>query len=614
MRLTPTVLAAGLLVLSPALPLRAETLTVSGIAAAGGTLYTLDVPTVEVEDGNIDEATIRALFSADARAAAPALATLDAKAIRIPELRMTAAAPPDGAESSAPAGTVTVYRNLEITGVVDGVAGSARIGAIEVTGAPEVRVTLGELSVSNLDIGALLAFYGIGTEAPSSEPVTIYTDIRFAGGKLTAASMSCDIGPAEIAEFKARPPKLGQEGLMALGLRLQEQEKAGSVDPETLWTAIEAYIDYMSSFEISPMSFGGFTCQGLDDAGRALRLAAGRLSLGGWSRAVFPPLSLSDFALDIANQGYVRFASATLKQMDFGPTIAALTAARGKIDARWFERNWNRIIPALDGLAISGLDIDVPDPQNPGARTKFKLGSLDATLAGYVEGIPASTQITIEGLTFPVPPPDEPLARALRQAGVTEITLGFGLDFDWDRESKTATLANLGVSGTRLGGVALSAVLGNVTPEVFSPDERVSMRAARQMRIKELRLKLDNAGLLPLLLAEGARGNGLTEAVYRTTLIAMSTGTTMALLGASPQTLETVAAITDFLNGRPGLDVTLTATDPDGIGLAEFELVQQNPRLLLGRIAVSAAARGDLPAEPAPAAVQGTAGQATSAQ
>ena len=86
MRPTSTVLVAGLALLASAGPGLAETLFVTDITTSNP-LYRIEVPTVEVTDGNIDEATVRALFSGDAASAA-ALGSLDAAVIRIPWISM----------------------------------------------------------------------------------------------------------------------------------------------------------------------------------------------------------------------------------------------------------------------------------------------------------------------------------------------------------------------------------------------------------------------------------------------------------------------------------------------------------------------------------------------
>src|SRR5687767_5864724 len=68
----------------------AETLDVTGIDASGtaSAMYELAVPSVEVVDGNINEGAVRGLFTG-APGSLDALATLDAKSVTIPEIKLT---------------------------------------------------------------------------------------------------------------------------------------------------------------------------------------------------------------------------------------------------------------------------------------------------------------------------------------------------------------------------------------------------------------------------------------------------------------------------------------------------------------------------------------------
>jgi hypothetical protein len=586
MRLTPTALAAGFALVLPALPVSAATLTVTGVAHTGGVVQ-FDVPTVEVEDGNLDEATIRAIFNGDVKVGAPALSDLDAKAIRIPTITM---------KTSQPGAPATVYHDVEILDVVDGIAGSAVLGGTDVTGDNDVKVTLGKIAVSNLDIGALLSFYGLGGDTPPADPVTIYSNIHFDGGTVSADKVNCTIGAADVAEFKARPPKGGPTALIELSARMQQEQKLGGrTDPKTVAAFIAAYVDYLTSFEMSPMSFDGVTCDGVSDKDKPLKIAVGALSLGGWTNSIFSPITLGSIDVTVENEGHVAFESATLKQIDFSPTIKALAAAGDSVDAAWFEANWASLVPIVDGLSVTGLDIDVPGERG-GPRTTVSLGSLDLSLADYANGMPGRTSLAVSGLVVPLPSDATEFAATLKDAGFEKVTLGFGMTVDWNADARTATISNLNLDAADLGAVTVDATLGNITPGLFSPDKRVQEQAQRLVTIKELHVQLNNAGLLPMLIAQGAAEAGQPPEAFQSMVLGVTAGTTMALLGASPQTLATVQAFSEFLAGRPGLDVTMTSVDPNGIGVADFEALQKDPRVLAGKMQVTATATGDAPA------------------
>src|SRR6478735_6947158 len=75
----------------------AETLSITGITQGAATgPYELSVPSVEVVDGNINEGAVRGLFTG-APGALDALATLDAKSVTIPEIKVSYPSYVDGA-------------------------------------------------------------------------------------------------------------------------------------------------------------------------------------------------------------------------------------------------------------------------------------------------------------------------------------------------------------------------------------------------------------------------------------------------------------------------------------------------------------------------------------
>ena len=93
----------------------AETLVVTDIAIPLGVPFAATVPSIEIVDGNLDEATVRAIFTGS-EAAIARLADLDAVSLVIPEITLvTSMGVPD-------ADSTTIYRNVRLEDVVDGVA------------------------------------------------------------------------------------------------------------------------------------------------------------------------------------------------------------------------------------------------------------------------------------------------------------------------------------------------------------------------------------------------------------------------------------------------------------------------------------------------------------
>jgi len=347
----------------------AETLSVTGITQGVATgPYELSVPSVEVVDGNINEGAVRGLFTG-APGALDALATLDAKSVTIPEIKVSYPSYVDGAGPS-----VITYRDITLTDVADGVAASAHVGSADFSGAESVTGTFGEMSVGRFDLAALLGFYGLAAApAAGTEMKEVYADFKFSGGSLKGGdAFSCEFGTGELGSFSARPLKQNFTEINALIVQADAAQKAGTeVAPETVDKLVRFYADMFTAFSSTPMTFNGFTCSGKDDKGNPLTVASGPITVGGFEPAIYPAISLDDFDMTVENDGFLKFGNFTWKKMDFTAAIAAIEAAT-KLDEAYFAANWRKLVPALDGMSLADFSIDVPDPEASGKRRSHK--------------------------------------------------------------------------------------------------------------------------------------------------------------------------------------------------------------------------------------------------
>ncbi len=410
----------------------AETLSVTGIEikAVTGAVYDIAVPSVEVVDGNINEGAVRGLFTG-APGALDALAGLDATSLTIPELKMTSSLG-EGAGS-----IVITYRDITLNNIADGVAADARVGSAELTGPENLTASFGEMSTGRFDLAGLLAFYGLtSTAAPAgTEMKEVYSDFTFAGGSLKAGdAANCTFGSAELGSFSARPLKQSMTDINALVLEAEAAQKAGTeVAPETVDKLVRFYADIFTAFSSTPMTFEGFSCSAKDDKGNPLTIASGPITVGGFEPAIYPPISLDDFDMTVENDGFVKFGNFTWKQMDFSVAIAAIEAAT-KLDEAYFTTNWRKLVPALDGMSLADLSIDVPDPEAEGKRVTGTIGAFDATLGNYVNGIPADIALSLSNVILPITAEmtDLPVADLLAR-GVDKLDISLGTKLAWAR-------------------------------------------------------------------------------------------------------------------------------------------------------------------------------------
>ena len=384
-------------------------MTVSDIEVTGEGGFKLTVPTVEMDDFSLDEAAVRAIFAGDFVGTADQLSALDAASIRIPEIRLTSEIPgPDGTLQQSE----VVYRDLELSDVTDGVAGSTAVGSAQITAGGGVTITFGRMSSGMFDIGGLLGFYGLGSRTGSQEMKPLYADFVFDGMQIASPEGDCRFGAVRVGEFSARPVATPFPEVLAI---LQEFEAADSAgkkpEPEAIAKVVGYYLDLMTAFRSGPAEFDGFTCSGKSLDGQPMQITSGPMTMDGFEPGTYPAVAVNDFRIDVENDGWMEFGNLTLKPMDFNAAIAALRQAAAGLDEAWFAANWRKLVPALDGLSLAGFGMDIPDPEIAGARIQASVGAFDISLGDYVNGIPATIGLSASDIEVAVP------ADAARTAG-----------------------------------------------------------------------------------------------------------------------------------------------------------------------------------------------------
>src|SRR5690606_36916132 len=86
----------------------------------------VDIPTIDAVGSNVDEATLRAIFSGNLVDNADALAGLTASSIAIPEITLSATTTLEGKTTEA---TVT-FSDLVLSDITDGTAASVSLAAM----------------------------------------------------------------------------------------------------------------------------------------------------------------------------------------------------------------------------------------------------------------------------------------------------------------------------------------------------------------------------------------------------------------------------------------------------------------------------------------------------
>lgn len=371
------------------------------------------------------------------------------------------------------------------------------------------------------------------------------------------------------------------------------EEEGDDASPETVGKFLKMYADILTAFETSEVRFNGMDCDGFDDEDRAMTFSIAGLTMGGMSPGIYPAISMDGFAINVEDDGSFILDNLTIKQMDLSGTIATLQSAPDVVDEAWFEQNARALIPAMDGLSLSGLDMDIPDPDTAGARIQAKVGAFDLTLASYLNGIPTAVDVSAANIQAEIPAEsgDETFDQ-LRALGITNVDAGFRVAAAWDEASETIAVEEVSVSGVDLASVLLAGTVTNATKDIFAVDPHAAMMASMDLAVRNLDLTVTDAGLSDIILAVVAAEQGADPATLRPVFAGLAQGTVIGMMAGAADAAKLGDAINSFVAGNAKtLMIGIEAKTEPGLGMMDFMAAEDDPTTLLTKVNISAEAK-----------------------
>ncbi|WP_332689608.1 hypothetical protein [Devosia sp.] len=554
---------------------------------AAASSFNVEIPTIDAIDSNVDDDTLRAIFSGALAENADALAGLTASSITIPEIVLATTTTIDGETSQA----TIVFSDLELSDITDGTAASVTLSGMTVDAGADGSADFGVLSAADFNIGGVLGLYGLVDGDGQSELETIYTDFSFEGGTFEAPDVSCTMGAMTVAEFKARPLNYSFTDIMALAESLEAQDEDPS--PETVGAALRMYVDLFTAFETSPAEFEGFDCSGVDDEDRPVSFTVAGMSMGGMSPGIYPSIAMDGLDITVEDDGTVQVGNITIKEMDFSGPIAAIQAAPDAIDEDWFMANARALVPAFGGFSFSDVVVDVPDPDSDGERISASIGAFDLTLGGYFNGIPTDLLTTASNVVIDLPEnTEDEQIKQLIDLGVTNIDAGFAIDASWNEAENTIAVDEVSITGANLATIALAGTITNASDALFSVNEDEALAAAMAVAISHLKLDITDSGLADIILARVAADQGSDPATMRPVFAGLAEGTVVGLLAGAAEAQKVGAALNTFVSGTAKyLTIEMTAKEAPGLGLLDFIAAESDPTVLIGKVTIDATAK-----------------------
>ena len=551
--------------------------------------FLVEVPDIDAVDSNVDDTTLRGIFTGDIVDNAEALAGLTATSITIPAINVSFS----GAVEGKPQSGEFSLKNLVLNDVEDGVAASFALGGVDLSSDQNVSGSFGAISATNFDIGAMLRIYGLIVTPQTSELAPIYSDFKAEGGSLQAEAITCKVGPVNVAEFKARPLKTSFGDIMALSQSMETTSEGEAPSPELMGKLIHMYADIFTAFESSPVVYDGIDCKGTDDTGQPLDFSIAGVTMDGLKPGFYPSITMDGFKFAIPNAGEVSIGSLVMKAMDLSGPLAAVDAAPEAIDQAWLEANARALIPAFAGFAINDFSMDVANPDAAGERIKASIGAFDLSLADYLNGIPTNLSTTASKIVVDLPKDsgDEQINQLIA-LGITNVDFGFAVKAAWDEAANAVNIEDVSIDGVDLARVGLSGTIGNATEALFAIDPDTALAAAMGIVINNLKVDVTDAGLSDIILAGVSADQGSDAATMRPIYAGLAEGTIIGVLAGAAEAQKVGKAVSAFVTGdAKDLTIEMTAKDPAGLVLADFMAAQEYPTVLIGKTNITATAK-----------------------
>lgn len=553
--------------------------------AQESTSFNVDIPSIEAVDSNLDDDTLRAIFSGELVENADALAGLTATSITIPQITLDASTVMDGETTVA---SIT-FSDLVLTDVTDGIAATVALGGMTFDGGEQGSGSYGEVTAANFNIGGVLGLYGLVDGGEQTELETIYTDFVFEGGSFSAEDISCTMGSMSAAEFKARPFGFSFPEMMTMLETLEEDEMPS---PEMTGKLVRMYANMFTSFQTSAVEFDGFDCSGTDD-GRPMSFSVDSMSVGAMSPGIYPAVSMDGFDVTVEGDGTFKIGNVTIKAMDLSGPLAVIDNAPEALDEAWFMANARALIPAFEGFSLSDVLFDIPDPENAGERIAAEIGAFDLTLGNYINGIPGDILNTADNIVVDLPEnSDDEQIQQLIDMGLSSVNTSYVLDTSWSEAEDTIIIDEISMTGADLGKVLLSGVLANASEALFSLDENEAMMAAMGVTIRSLKVDATDAGLGDILLASIAAEQGGDASTLRPVYAGLAEGSILGLMAGAAEAQKLGSAVSAFISGKAkNLTIEMTSKEPAGLGMMDFMAAEDDPTSLIGKVNIDATAK-----------------------
>jgi hypothetical protein len=564
----------------------------------------IEIPRVEATGANVSAAELKAIFAGEGtQPVADRLARLDARAIRIPSLRLT--------QTAADQTTTTLYRDILLEDVRAGRIARATSpgGTISVETKAAAKAgkqgkdardkgrakaepvtfagTFGPTSFVGFDSGFLLRLYTQSATGSGNAAQTVYESFSTENIALTDGKG----GEVRIARIngQAARAKLGALPWLRLPELVTEMEALDEDDDNGRLKVGLKLLGIFEDMEIGDTRIEGVVIRGLDTKDKSATVLLGSMSLN------MPATGEGSFqmnGLDIAaSDARIRIGSFGVRGFSLAPTMAALRDAAAKHGNDALDRlDAATLMPYPGSWSMRDVDIDVPakEGSKSAERMRITLRGFEFTSDKPLKGVPTAGRLNIDSLRFPIPRRD-PNFRDLAAMGYSAIDTSATLETDWNPRTKELELSNFSINGVDMGSINSRILLGNAMEGLFARDTAMNQIALVQLTFKAFDMRLQDKGLFGKVLTLMAGKQKTTADALRAEYGMAAAIAIPAMLGNTDSAKKVGAAVAQFI-AKPGvLSISAKARNPAGLGLSDVGSLS-NPAAILDALEIDARA------------------------
>ncbi|MGU3575174.1 hypothetical protein ACLBWZ_06570 [Brucellaceae bacterium C25G] len=575
----------------------------TGISTEAGT-FKMNIPQIEIDDANFSQQVLAELFSDSSELSlAQKVERFAAKRIHVTEIQLE--------QSVINLKKISTYKNLTLNNIQDGKIESIQINntqsAINLdlqqpdasTHTLPLSTTTGLTEIENIDAAFLVRFFTEKADPDNNDPKQVYSAFRTKNivSKLGPSASSIDL--VKSTGISMRLPQYPLWDLM---------QEAGKIKNINYITDPEGRIFFRKFISIyKTFSKGEFEIIGMNSTNDNETQTTASVSMN------FENLVFSMAFKDLNYQssiGHYKINDFSWAGVDFASTIESAEIYLELPIEQTDNFPYNTLMPTFGTLTVTGVDYDmsapnadkVPakneensddvtkdEPADPTSQLQlqFKLSDFKIALLKPVNGIPTNIQITFNGLEFPIPAASEQTVH-LRELGFNHLLLSSNTNIVWDEPSESLMVNDFSIEGDKLGTIAFSGVINNMSRDIFSGDKATMQIAALGLRPREINSRIIDKGLVKTAIEYASLENETSEEVTRQLIIMTIAAMSAQLADQSSQVMKAVEALKKFVANPNIFTLSIKSKNEKGISAFEMIAASQNPLSLLDKVDIIA--------------------------